>query len=256
MQFRSITIFVISLLAAADVAVAQVIPFAGQLQINGGPTITFTATAISCSGLTPGDSIVLVGFVRDRQAGSQATTTPTISQQADSNGVFTAIIASGVKARSIWLLVDQSTGGYTVGEPEGSVLRQMPDGTVSPFQGRASAGQATPPATATINRSHTHVIRITSPGLSSLDSRRLRTSSNTPPPPPASPQDIRPPGVTVFDAKDGSDIDGDGTIDGVVNMTFPDSLSIGDYLFVVDVRTLEFRVLVLDNCNLLQECSV
>ena len=68
--------------------------------------------------------------------------------------------------------------------------------------------------------------------------------------------DLRPPGVTVFDAKDGSAIDNDGTIDGVVNMTFPDSLSIGDYLFVVDVRTLEFQVLILDSCTVLQECRV
>jgi hypothetical protein len=131
----------------------------------------------------------------------------------------------------------------------------MPDGTIAVFQGRAGYGGALPLATATINRAHTHVIRIGAPGLDSSSrshrERGLSTDDETRPD-----DETPPPGVTVFDAKDSSGIDTDGTVDGIVNMTFPDSLQVGDYLFVVDDRTLEFQVLLLDSCNLLQECSV
>jgi hypothetical protein len=207
--------------------------------------MTFTQTTVSCSGLPSGDSIVLLGFVIDRTANTMALATPTIAGPSDPNGVFTATVNGGVKPISIWLLLDQTTGSYTVAEPEGSVLREMPDGTIEVFGGRAVVG-GTPVSAATIHRAHTHLFRIGG-GQLMENSRRLRTLT-------APPTDPRPDGVTVFDAKDGSPTDADGTIDGNVTLNFPDSLQVGDYLFVVDDRTLEFKVLLLDPCNLLQEC--
>ncbi len=247
MRFRSITIFV-CLLLAAESLIAQDRPLAGQLQMSGGPAMTFTQTTISCSGLASGDSIVLVGFVIDRTANTMALATPTIAGQTDPNGVFTATVNGGVKPLSIWLLLDQTSGSYTVAEPEGSVLREMPDGTIGVFKGRTFEGGPEPAASVTINRAHTHLFRIGG-GLLMENSRHLRTLT-------APPTDPRPDGVTVFDAKDGSASDSDGTIDGSVTLNFPDSLQVGDYLFVVDDRTLEFKVLLLDSCNLLQECRV
>jgi hypothetical protein len=268
-------------LAAADLALAQNMPFAGQFQVNGGPAVTFTNDTISCSGLTPGDSVVLVGFVIAQQAGSQTITTPAFLQQADGNGAFTAVINGGVTPRSIWLFVDQATHAYTVAAPQGSVLRRMPGDTVSVFK-VVGSGQEVPPAGALIHRSHTHAIRI--PGLPTLmgplegrytpsATQQRKTSeaqrqqitrgsagarATTPPvvqliPPPPPP--YLPNNITVLDAKDGSALDDDGTVNGSVQVAFPDSLFAGDWLFVVDDYSLEFFVVVLDDCHLLQECD-
>ncbi|SRR5216684_4045688 len=240
-------------IATANTALAQAPPVAGQLRMSGGPAMTFTQTTVSCSGLNPGDSIVLAGFVIDRTANTMALVTPTIGGQTDPNGVYAATVNGGVKPLSVWLLLDKTTASYTVAEPEGSVLREMPDGTIEVFKGRPFVGGPEPAASATIHRAHTHLFRI--PAMQRLlDSRHIRAL--TIPPPAAPPTVTRPYGITVFDAKDGSGSDDDGAIDGSVTLTFPESLELGDYLFVVDDRTLEFKVLLLDSCNLLQECRV
>jgi hypothetical protein len=93
------------------------------MKTNDGPTIIFADTTVSCTGLSPGDLVALIGFSIDRKANSQTVTMPTISYQADANGTFTATIEGGVKARSIWLLIDETAFNYTVAAPEGSVLR-------------------------------------------------------------------------------------------------------------------------------------
>lgn len=233
MRFRTTTIFV-CLLLAAGILIAQDRPLAGQIQTNDGPTITFTGTTVSCSGLSPGDSVALVGFVINAQAGSHSITTPTISQTADAAGVFTATIDSGVKPLSIWLLIDETKFSYTVAGPEGSVLRQMPEGTVS-----LAGDAASQSATVTIQRAHTHVISVSDSNLVLDESRtgRIKATDTT---------DTRPPGFTVFDAKDGTAADNDGVIDGVVHLVVPSFLNPSQkaaYLFVVDDRTLEFTTL-------------
>ncbi len=126
MRLRSITIFVFFTLAAAGLAIAQTPPISRQIPTNDGPAITFTDTTVSCSGLSPGDSVALAGYVIDRTATYQTITTPTISQLADANGVFTATIPGGVKPRSIWLLINETSSSYTVAAPERSSKNEGP----------------------------------------------------------------------------------------------------------------------------------
>jgi hypothetical protein len=225
---------------------------AGQYRKNGGPEISFTTTTVHCNGFSSGDSLVLVGFVIDPTANTVALVAPSIAGSPNPNGVFTATIPGGVKPRSVWLLFDRTTGGYTVAEPEGSVLRRIPDGAVTLFKGRPTVGGPPPPASATIHRAHTHMFRIALQ-VAETNARRVRTLSTAPF--HTLPAEYRPDGVSIFDAKDGSAYDDDGTIDGAVSLTFPDSLQLGDCLFVVDDRTLEFQVLVVNSCNLLAECQ-
>ncbi|MEA2344370.1 MAG: hypothetical protein QOF63_2539, partial [Thermoanaerobaculia bacterium] len=118
------------ILALAPITAAQVLPTAGQLQVNGEITIIFTANTVSCSGLSPGDKVALVGLMIDRQSASPTISTPMFSQPADANGAFSATIPGGIRPTSIWLLIDQTSGSYTVAEPEGSVLTRIPDGAV------------------------------------------------------------------------------------------------------------------------------
>ena len=228
---RLIVLTAILTIATAVTALPQTIPFAGQIKTNDGPTITFTDTTVSCSGLSPGDSVALVGFVIDHQSGSQTITTPSISQQADSTGAFSTTIPGGVKPRSIWLLIDETAVSYTVAAPQGSVLRQLPEGAVALSGGPNSSGIIT------INRAHTHVISISVGGMI-MESRSGRIKAT----------DL-PGDIYVFDAKDGSGADDDGTIDGVVHLVVPNFMSSSQdaaYLFIVDDRTLEFRALHLE----------
>lgn len=225
---------------------------AGQYRKNGNPEISFGTTTIHCTGFPAGDALVLVGFVIDPTANTLDLVAPSITGPANPSGSFTATIAGGVKPRSIWLLFDRTTGGYTVAEPEGSVLRRIPDGAITLFKGRPTVGGAPPPASATIPRAHTHMFRIAAQ-VAESGARRVRTLSTAPS--HKLPAEYRPDSISIFDAKDGSAYDDDGTINGAVTMTFPDSLELGDCLFVVDDRTLEFQVLVVDPCNLLAECQ-
>lgn len=227
MRLKSLAFFALVASVAPYLAHAQDIPLAGQLQINGGPTIIFTDTTISCGGLSPGDSVALVGFVIDRQASSQTIATPMISQTADTAGNVSAVIDGGIKPRSIWMVIDQTAGSYTVAAPQGCVLRQMADGTVSLAMDESSAS-----AIATINRAHTHAIEILGSSGVQEDSRsHIRAL------------DAIPSGFAVFDAKDGSSSDTDGAIDGTVHLTLPSFFAptaAGSALFVIDDRTLEF----------------
>jgi hypothetical protein len=238
MRLRSLVLVVLLTSATTDLALAQVIPFAGQLQVNDGPTINFTDTTISCTGLPPGDAVVLVGYVIDRH-GFQTTNaptisrTPTFSRQADDNGAFSVDIAGGVKAMSIWLLIDETAASYTIAEPQGSVLRQLPAEGISLEQDLSTSS-----AKVAINRSHTHVLSISMPGGSMIGGESRPRGSSA--------MDVTGPIFTVFDAKDGSSADDDGTIDGTVHLTVPSffdtSLSTA-FLFIVDDRTLDFTVL-------------
>jgi len=230
-NLRLIALFALLLLAPVP-AFAQAPPMAGQLQVNGQMTMVFTASTVSCTGLSPGDSVALIGFMIDRQVRSQAIITPTISQAADSNGAFTAIIEGGVKPRSIWLLINQTAGSYTVAQPQGSVLTQIPSGAIS------IVGDGTPNLSAnlTIHRAHTHVISIAEGDRGQVGEMRLRGRAAL---------EVSPTSFTVFDAKDGSQFDSDSATDGSVQLT------VGGYfattqtsacLFIVDDRTLEFYV--------------
>lgn len=220
--------------AIAPTGSAQVKPTAGQLQVNGAISIVFTADSVSCSGLTPGDRVALVGYMIDRQSSYHTIGTPMYLQEADANGGFSVSVPGGIKARSIWLLLDQTAGSYTVAEPEGSVLTQMSDQSLT-----LTAGNVAPAAVATINRAHTHVMLIS-------DGRQLLTGSIPRGIRPA--DDLTPSGSYYIDAKDGSAVDEDGTINGSVQLTlgsFFDQSQNSVCLFVVDDRTLEFRVFYL-----------
>jgi len=227
-----VVMILLILVAIAPTVAAQVIPTAGQLQVNGAMTIVFTADTVSCSGLAPGDRMSLAGYMIDRQSSYQTISTPMYSPTADANGTFSAHIAGGINPRSIWLLIDQTSGSYTVAEPEGSVLTGMPDQTIT-LTGAAVA----PSAVATINRAHTHLMLI-SDGRQLLEdsNRRIVKATDATP---------TPNGCYIIDAKDGSASDEDGSINGSVKVTlwgFFDSTQNSTCLFVVDDRTLEFSV--------------
>jgi hypothetical protein len=227
---RLAVVVALTIMEFASTMNAQVIPSAGQLQVNGEITIAFTANTVSCSGLSPGDKVALVGFMIDRQSASQTISTPMFSQQADANGAFSATISGGIRPTSIWLLVDQTSGSYTVAEPEGSVLTRIPDGAI-----HLAGGAAAPSAVATISRAHTHAICI-SDNRQILEDFKSRSSHTT---------DAAPSGFSAIDAKDGSAADEDGTIDGSVRLTLPsfyDQNQNSTCLFVVDDHTLEFNV--------------
>ncbi len=227
------TVMVLTILAFASITNAQVIPSAGQLQVNGEITISFTANTVSCSGLSPGDKVALVGFMIDRQSASQTISTPMFAQLADANGAFSAMISGGIRSTSIWLLIDQTSGSYTVAEPEGSVLTRIPTGAIN-----LTAGAVAPSAVATINRAHTHAISIS-------DARQLMEDSKSW---GHHAMDATPGEFSLLDAKDGSAADEDGTIDGSVRLTLPsfyDQNQNSTCLFVVDDRTLEFSVIYL-----------
>jgi hypothetical protein len=218
------------ILAIAPTTAAQVIPTAGQLQVNGAITMVFTADTVSCSGLSPGDRIALFGFMIDRQSSSQTISTPMFLQSADANGTFSATVSGGIKPRSIWLLIDQISGSYTIAEPAGSVLTRIPDGAIN-----LTGGSIALSAVATINRAHTHAISIS-------DTRQFLENLR---PRGVSAADVTPTGFSVIDAKDGSASDEDGTVDGTVHLTLPgffDQNQNSSCLFVVDDRTLEFGV--------------
>jgi hypothetical protein len=222
------------LLALAPAMTAQVIPTAGQLQANGAIAIVFTANTVSCSGLSPGDKVALVGFMIDRQSSSQTLSTPMFSQPANASGAFSATIPGGVKARSIWLLINQTSGSYTVAEPEGSVLTQIPDGAIA-----LTGGAVASSAAVTISRAHTHAISISYGRQPLMDSKPGSVSA----------ADDVPSGFSVIDAKDGSVSDEDGAINGSVHFTLPsffDPSQSSTCLFVVDDRTLEFNVTYLE----------
>jgi hypothetical protein len=224
-----VVVMLLMLVTAAPTA-AQIIPTAGQLQVNGAITIVFTADTVSCAGLSPGNKVALVGFMIDRQSSSQTISTPMFSQPADANGAFSATVTGGVKPRSIWLLIDETAASYTVAEPSGSVLTRIPDGTIS-----LADGPSTSSAVATIRRSHTHAIWIS-------DGRQLFTDSK---PGGVTAADASPTGFSVIDAKDGSVSDEDGAINGSVHFSLPsffDPTQNSVCLFVVDDRTLEFSV--------------
>ncbi|HEV7485034.1 MAG TPA: hypothetical protein VGQ65_05090 [Thermoanaerobaculia bacterium] len=226
-----IVMIALLILAVARITAAQSIPTAGQLQVGGEITIVFTANTVSCSGLAPNHTVSLVGFMIDRQSGSQSITTPTFSQLADSSGAFSATIAGGIKPRSIWLLIDQNTGAYTVAEPEGSVLTQIPEATISIME------TVSPSPVATIRRSHTHAISISIRDQLTVGDDSLRPGNPT--------AEALSSAFTVADAKDGSASDSDGAINGGVDLNLPnflDSHQTFAFLFVVDDRTLEFSV--------------
>jgi hypothetical protein len=232
----SYLVLIAVLLFLARVTAAQVVPTAGQLQVNGEIAIVFTTDTVSCSGLSPGDTVSLAGFMIDRQTAFHTVSTPMVSQVADANGSFSATIAEGIKPRSIWLLIDQTTGAYAVAEPEGSVLTRIPDGAVTITGGSEIVEGSDPTVVATINRAHTHAICINDgmQGLGGLTRRHLHAL------------DTYPPGYSMIDAKDGSAADSDGTIDGVVHLnlspSFLDPNQNSACLFVVDDRTLEYSV--------------
>jgi len=58
---RLLVMIALIFVAIAPSDSAQVIPTAGQLQMNGAITIVFTADSVSCSELPPGDKVALVG---------------------------------------------------------------------------------------------------------------------------------------------------------------------------------------------------
>lgn len=181
-------------------------PLSGQMQVSNGPQLTFADAAVSATGLTHSGPVALASFTIDPHDYTAPTVTYTARQTAAADGSITFAIAAGVKPRSIWLLVDQTSGAYTVAGAAGSVLMPF---SIPPGNFDAEFKNITVP------RAHTEVFFVRKNGTFELQ-----------------------------DVKDGGVNDKDGGFNGSVLVTTSTKGKTGDVLFVVDFLTLDFFVKV------------
>lgn len=89
----------------------------------GGPELAFTADAVMVSGAQPGAQIHFAAVALHPGNYETRVEKPAGSAVADAQG--RASHAVDVETRSVWIAVDASTRGYTVGSPHGMLLREM-----------------------------------------------------------------------------------------------------------------------------------
>ena len=190
-------------------------------QKAGGPDVAISATAITVTHATPGATIYFAS-VSIFSAGDFLVNVerPGGSAVADASGNATFTPPKGVRTRSVWLVVDGESGGYTVASPPVMLLREMD------LPGNASAGANGALRKVTSNRYSTDLFLI-------------RAGS----------------GMWAARIIDGGTGDDDHVTNGRVSTDIsvltpfagtsaevPDKFAKGDILFFVDRNTLEFAV--------------
>jgi hypothetical protein len=186
----------------------------------GGPTLQFDDDGITATRATPGSLVAFAGVSIGSHNFMLTVDKPAALVPVDANGQARFDVPGGVNPRSVWLVVDGTSGGYTVWAPPGMVIREMD------FPG---AGYQT-----------------NSKGMAEkIDIDRFRVEAFF----------IRP-GVGIWSSEleDGTAIDQDQIRNGrftagvgnlgvlAGNGPIPDDVQEGDRFFVVDPVSLEFAV--------------
>jgi hypothetical protein len=183
----------------------------------GGPAVSFTDSAVVARGATPGSTLYFAGMTLgagdyvirvERSAGSAV---------ADAEG--NASFAADIDTRSVWLVTDGTSGGYTVAAPTGMLLREID------FPGQSDE-HATGPVRRLLLERYAMDVFLIRPGVG-LWSGYLRDGG-------AADEDREINGRTDAGLSTLTSVD-DAPSD-------PERLERGDLLFLVDRNTLEFHV--------------
>jgi len=186
----------------------------------GGPAVVFEDAAVVASGLAPGATVYFASL--SLKGGDYLITVekPAGQATADAGGVARLALVQPVRTRSVWVVVDGSTNGYTVACPPGMLLSEIAVSGTGPLTGPAGA-----PTGLAIDRAAVDVFVIRAGG-----------------------------GIWTAYLRDGGSIDGDRTTDGVVSAGVsaldPDSpgavpladMHTGDVVFAVDRNSLQYFV--------------
>jgi len=196
--------------------VAARYPFAGPLSQNG-PTVAIESNAIVASNVRHGGIVHFASVSLSSRDGMLIIDKPAASiADTDNDGLVR--FETPVQTRSLWLVVDGSTGGYTVASPRGFLLRLID------FQGN-----------------------VVHPGVNNALRRILAERNHV---------DIvlvRPgDGMWTANVKDGNDDDGELNGSLMADLSafrplasttpVPDRIMPGDVIFIVDRNSFEFLV--------------
>jgi hypothetical protein len=91
----------------------------------GGPSVTFDSGTVVAAQATPGSTVYFASL--SLKGGDYVITVekPTGQATADPIGVARFTLAEPVRNRSVWVVVDGATHGYTVASPPGMLLSEM-----------------------------------------------------------------------------------------------------------------------------------
>jgi hypothetical protein len=110
----------------------------------GGPEVGFEAGAAVATGATPGATVYFASL--SLKGGDYVITVekPAGVATADVNGVARFTLAAPLRTRSIWIVVDGTTRGYTVACPPGMLLGEMtlPGGSLLAPNGELAVDRA------------------------------------------------------------------------------------------------------------------
>src|SRR5690348_7240773 len=81
------------------------------------PRVTFAATAMTATGLTPNREVVVFGAAREALGHSYRMARWSAVTQADPTGRLTYDLGRTISGNSIWCVADLTTGEYTVVSP-------------------------------------------------------------------------------------------------------------------------------------------
>ncbi len=89
----------------------------------GGPAVAFTESAVVAHGATPGSTVYFAGVTLG--AGDYVIRVERSAGSTVADGEGNASFAADIDTRSVWLVADGASGGYTVAAPEGMLLREI-----------------------------------------------------------------------------------------------------------------------------------
>ena len=187
----------------------------------GGPAVTFTAGAVNATTATPHARVHFAGVVLGGGNYELRVTKPAGSALADPEGKVSFAPHGGVETRAVWLVVDGTSGGYTVTAPHGMLLREIDE-----FPGEG------------VKHNPAGALRRILLGRHNVDVFLVRPGE----------------GTWGGNLRDGGRSDQDGAMNGSIDGDLsalvplggsgptPERIGAGDVLFLVDRNTLEFHV--------------